>query len=138
MIMLDDIIVSIILNYTKYGVTPIELNMIDAELQGETAKYLGDDRWKSITKKVIDASGYIMQINPHNDGDRFIDYVNLINTDEKNAYHVEPGSRPTQYFHVITDLNDPEVQGFMFMLMKDQYMMNKSKKNNFIGSRSTH
>ena len=128
MIMLDDIIVSIILNYTKYGVTPIELNMIDSELQGETAKYLGDDRWKSITKKVIDASGYIMQINPHNDGDRFIDYVNLINTDEKNAYHVEPGTRPTQYFHVITDPNDPEVQGFMFMLMKDQYMMNKSKK----------
>lgn len=133
MIMLDDIIVSIILNHTKSGVTPIELKMIHAELQGEKEKYLGDERWKSIAKRVIDASGYILQINPHKDGDRFIDYVNLINTDEEHAFHVEPGTKPTQYFKPITNPYDHEAQGFMFMLMKDYHEMKKNKKQKFLG-----
>lgn len=133
MIMLDDIIVSIILNHTKSGVTPIELKMIHAELQGEKEKYLGDERWKSIAKRVMYASGYILQINPHKDGDRFIDYVNLINTDEEHAFHVEPGTKPTQYFKPITNPYDPEAQVFMFMLMKDYHEMKKNKKQKFLG-----
>lgn len=81
--------------------------MIHAELQGEKEKYLGNERWKSIAKRVMDASGYILQINHHKDENRFIDYVNLINTDEEHAFHVEPGTRPTQYFKV--HLNTKEV-----------------------------
>ena len=133
MIMLDDIIVNIILNHTSHGVTPIELKMIHSELQGEEEKYLGDERWKSIAKRAMEASGYILQINPHNAGDRFIDYINLVNPDEENAYHVEPGTRPTQYFKPITDPNDPEAQGFMFLLMKDYHEMKKNKKQKFLG-----
>ena len=100
--------------------------MIHAELQGEKEKYLGDERWKSIANRVMDASCYILQINPHKDGDHFIDYVNLINTEEEHAFHVEPGTRPTQYFKPITDPNDPEAQGFMFLLVKDYHKMMKN------------
>ena len=124
----EDIIVKIIMNHTYDGITPIELKMINEELQYDDESYLGDEKWKRITSRVIKESGYILQFLPKTEGQHFIDYVNLINPDEKEAYHVEPGTRPTQYFKPITDPNDPEFKALMYLLNKEYYLIKKSKK----------
>lgn len=127
MITVEDIITKIILNHTRDGVTPIELKMINSELLYDDNSYLGDDSWKRIANRVVKKSGYILQFLPRTENQRFVDYVNLINPDEENAYHVEPGTRPTEYFTHIFDPRSPEAQEFMFLLEKEQYIEKKRK-----------
>lgn len=127
MITAEDIITKIILNHTRDGITPIELKMINSELLYDDNSYLGDDSWKRIANRVIKKSGYILQFLPRTENQHFVDYVNLINPDEENAYHVEPGTRPTEYFTPIYDPRSPEAQEFMFLLQKEQYMEKKRK-----------
>ena len=127
MITIDTIITNIILKHTGVGVTPIELKMVNADLGYDDSYYLGDDTWKRIANKVVKKSGYILQFLPRNEGQHFVDYVNLINPNEENAYHVEPGTRPTEYFTPILDPRSPEAQEFMFLLEKELYMERKRK-----------
>lgn len=133
MITVEDIIVDIILNHTREGVTPIELKMINAELNYDDTNYLGDDSWKKITNRVIKKSGYVLQFLPRTEGQHFVDYINLINPNEEEAYHVEPGTKPSKYFKPITDPNDPEARAFMFLLMKEYYLMKKRSAKKMIG-----
>ena len=132
MITVEDIIVDIILKHTRDGVTPIELKMINAELGYNDDHYLGDDRWKRIASRVVRKSGYVLQFLPRNEGQRFVDYINLINPN-KEAYHVEPGTRPSQYFKIITDPNDPEARAFMFLVMKEYDLIKKRSAKKMIG-----
>ena len=127
MITIDTIITNIILKHTGVGVTPIELKMVNADLGYDDSYYLGDDTWKRIASRVIKESGYILQYLPRSEGQHFVDYVNLINPNEENAYHVEPGTRPTEYFTPILDPRSPEAQEFMFLLEKELYMERKRK-----------
>lgn len=133
MITVEDIIVDIILKHTREGVTPIELKMINAELGYNDDHYLGDDRWKRIASRVVRKSGYVLQFLPRNEGQLFVDYINLINPNEEEAYHVEPGTRPSQYFKAITDPNDPEARAFMFLVMKEYHLIKKRSAKKMIG-----
>ena len=108
MITIEDIISRIIINHTLCGVTPIELKMINSELKYDDDTYLGDEVWKRIVNRVIKESGYILQFLPKKDGQHFVDYINLINPNVENAYNVEPGTRPTEYFTPILDPTSPE------------------------------
>ena len=127
MITIEDIISRIIINHTLCGVTPIELKMINSELKYDDDTYLGDEVWKRIVNRVIKESGYILQFLPKKDGQHFVDYINLINPNVENAYNVEPGTRPTEYFTPILDPTSPEAQGFIYLLEKELYMDEKRK-----------
>ena len=127
MITIEDIISRIIINHTLCGVTPIELKMINSELKYDDDTYLGDEVWKRIVNRVIKESGYILQFLPKKDGQHFVDYINLINPNVENAYNVEPGTRPTEYFTPILDPTSPEAQGFIYLLEKELYMDKKRK-----------
>ena len=127
MITIDTIITNIILKHTGVGVTPIELKMVNADLGYDDSYYLGDDTWKRIASRVIKKSGYILQFLPKSEGQHFVDYINLINPNEEEAYHVEPGTKPSEYFTPILDPRSPEAREFMFLLEKEMYMERKRK-----------
>ena len=127
MITIDTIITNIILKHTGVGVTPIELKMVNADLGYDDSYYLGDDTWKRIASRVIKKSGYILQFLPRSEGQHFVDYVNLINPNEENAYRVEPGTKPSEYFTPILDPRSPEAREFMFLLEKEMFMERKRK-----------
>ena len=127
MITIEDIISRIIINHTLCGVTPIELKMINSELKYDDDTYLGDEVWKRIVNRVIKESGYILQFLPKKDGQHFVDYINLINPNVENAYNVEPGTRPTEYFTPILGPTSQEAQGFIYLLEKELYMDKKRK-----------
>ena len=102
-ISIEDIIVKILLNHTKQCITPIEFNMIARELSVEDI--LTEEQCKSIAKRVISTSGYILSFRAPKEGEKFIDTISFINPD-KDAHHVEPGTRPTEYFKNIVDYSE--------------------------------
>ena len=68
-ISIEDIIVKVILNYTKQCITPIELNMVARELSVENI--LTEEQCKSIAKRVISTSGYILSFRAPKEGEKF-------------------------------------------------------------------
>lgn len=130
-ISIEDVIVNIILNHTKQCITPIELNMVARELSVEDM--LTEEQCKSIAKRVVSASGYILSFRAPQEGEKFIDTISFINPDE-DAHHVDPGTRPTEYFKSIVDPDDPDAQGLMFNLMKDYDMYQKGKNKDFVNN----
>lgn len=128
-ICIEDILVNIILGHTRQCITPLELNVIAHELSVDSM--LSDEQCRSIAKRVVAASGYILEIRTPEEGNRYIDRIVFINPDE-GAYHIEPGTRPTEYFKQVTDPTNSEAQGIMFKLMKDYDMYKKGKNNDFV------
>ena len=128
-ISIEDILVNIILGHTRQCITPLELNVIARELSVDSL--LSDAQCKSIAKRIVDESGYILEIRKPQEGDRYIDKIVFVNPDE-GVYHVKPGTRPTEYFKQVTDPTNSEAQGIMFKLMKDYDMYKKGKNNDFV------
>ena len=127
-ISIEDILVDIIIKHTKQCITPIELNMVARELSIEDM--LTEEQCKSIAKRVVSASGYILSFRAPQEGEKFIDTISFINPDE-GAHHVKPGTRPTEYFKSIVDPSDLDAQGLMFKMMKDYDMCQKGKNKDF-------
>lgn len=130
-ISIEDILVNIILKHTEQCITPIELNMVARELSVEDI--LTEDQCKSIAKRVVSASGYILSFRAPEKGEKFIDTISFINPDE-GAHHVEPGTRPTKYFKNIVDPSDSNAQGLIFNMMKDYNMYQKGKNKDFVNN----
>ena len=128
-ISIEDILVNIILGHTRQCITPLELNVIARELSVDSL--LSDAQCKSIAKRIVDESGYILEIRKPQEGDRYIDKIVFVNPDE-GAYHVELGTRPTEYFKQVTDPTSSDAQGLMFKLMKDYDMYQKGKNLDFV------
>lgn len=128
-ISIEDILVNIILGHTRQCITPLELNVIARELSVDDI--LSDEQCKAIAKRVVDASGYILEIRKPQEGERYVDRIVFVNPDE-GVYHVKPGTRPTEYFKQVTDPTSSDAQGLMFKLMKDYDMYQKGKNLDFV------